>query len=92
MKEIEAVIEGVGIDVRDFDDAADGHLVDQQFEDRLILVRLPLPGDSLEVLRERFAANVTAPTRISNCSLAERCVRPRGAGRDPTNGIGAILV
>ena len=92
MEETEAVIEGVRIDVRDFYDAADGHLVDQQFEYRLILMRLPLPGSGLEVLRERLAADVTAPAWISNRSLAERCVRPGGAGRDPTNIIGAILV
>src|SRR5271157_180325 len=92
MEEIEAVIEGLWIDVRDFDDAADRHLVDQQFKYRLILMRLPLPGGSLEVLRERLAADVTAPTRISNRSLTERCVRPGGIGRDPTGIIGAILV
>ena len=92
MEEIEAIVEGVGIDVRDFYDAADGHLVDQQFEDRLILVRLPLPGDSLEVLRERLAADVAPPARISNRSLAERCVRPGSAGGHLTNIIGANLV
>ena len=92
MEEIETVIEGLWIDVRDFDDAADRHLVDQQFKYRLILMRLPLPGGSLEVLRERLAADVTAPTRISNRSLTERCVRPGGIGRDPTGVIGAILV
>ena len=92
MEEIEAIVEGVGIDARDFYDAADGHLVDQQFEYRLILVRFPLPGDSLEVLRERLAADVAAPTRISNRSLAERCVRPGGAGGYLTGIIGANLV
>ena len=79
MEEIEAVIEGLWIDVRDFDDAADGHLVDQQFEYRLILVRFPLPGSGLEVLRERLTADVAAPTRIANGRFAERRVRPGGA-------------
>ena len=71
MQKIEAIVKGAGMDVRDFYNAADRHLVDQQFEDRLILVRLPLTGDRLEVLREGLAADVTAPARISNRSLAE---------------------
>ena len=79
MEEIEAIVEGVGIDARDFYDAADGHLVDQQFEYRLILVRFPLPGSGLEVLRERLTADVAAPTRIANGRFAERRVRPGGA-------------
>src|SRR5208282_4384993 len=92
IEEIEAIVKGLGTDVRDFYDAADRHFVDQQFEYRLILVRLPLPGDRLEVLRERLAAHVAAPAWISNGSLAKRYVRPGRAGRDLTGIIGAILV
>src|SRR5271157_3952783 len=92
MEETEAVIEGVGIDVGDFYDVADGHLVDQQFEYRLILMRFSLPGSGLEVLRKRLATDVAAPARISDARLAERCVRPGGAGRDPAGIIGASRV
>jgi hypothetical protein len=80
------------IEIRDLDDAADRHLVDQQFEYRLILMRLPLSGCGFDVLRERLAADVTAPTLISNRSFAEICLRPGGAGRDPAGMIGAFLV
>ena len=57
MEEIEAIVEGVGIDARDFYDAADGHLVDQQFEYRLILV-----GSFCRAVALRFCENVLPQT------------------------------
>jgi len=50
MEEVEAVVEGLGVDAGDFDDSAHGHLVDQQFENGLVLVMFPLPGGGLGVL------------------------------------------
>jgi hypothetical protein len=49
-EEVESVVEGLGVDVRDFDDAAHGHLVDQQFENGRVLVMFPLPCCGLGVL------------------------------------------
>jgi len=94
MEETEAVLEGVGIDVRDFYDAADGHLVDQQFEYRLILMRLPLPGSGLEVLREhigiveeieRLASYLSPPAPL--CCPNTACANY--AGRVPAGAAGA---
>ena len=50
MKEVETVIEGFGVNVHDFDDAAHGHLVDQQFKNGFVLVMFPLPCRGLSVL------------------------------------------
>ena len=76
MEEVEAAVKGVVANVCDFNDAADGHLVNQQFEYGLVLVRLSLPGCGLEILRERLAADVAAPAGISNSGLTETGICP----------------
>ena len=50
MKEIEPLIEGLGVNVRNFNDAAHGHLVDKQFENGFIFMMLPLPSCGFNVL------------------------------------------
>ena len=69
------MIEGLGCDVGDFDNASYWHLVDQQFENGFVLMMIPLPSGSLSVPGERFTAGAATPAGITNRGLAERGVR-----------------
>ena len=50
MKEIESLIESFGVNVRNFNDAAHGHVVDKQFENGFVLMMFPLPSCGLRIL------------------------------------------
>ena len=90
MEKVAAAIEGVGVDARDFDDAADGHLVDQQFENGLVLAMFPLPSGGPGVVGERLPADT--PTRVANRDLTKRGVRPGGTDGHPIAMVGTGLV
>ena len=92
MEEVESVVEGLGVDVRDFDDAAHGHLVDQQFENGLVLVMFPLPSGGLDVLGKRLAADATAPAGIANRRLAKGRIRPGGTDRHLISMVGTVSI
>ena len=78
MDEGEAMIEGVGVNIGDFDDATDRHLVDQQFENSLVFVMFSLPSCSLDIFGECLSAYIAAPTWIANCRFAKRGIRTGG--------------
>ena len=78
MDEVEAMIEGVGINIGDLNDAADRHLVDQQFENSLVLVVFALSSCGLNIFGERLTAEIAAPTWIPNCGFAKRGIGTGG--------------
>ncbi len=72
MKKGQAMIEGLGGDISDFDNASHWHLVDQQFENGFVLMMIPLPSSGLSVPGERLTTDAATPAGITNRGLAER--------------------
>jgi hypothetical protein len=66
MEEGQAMIEGLGCDVGDFDNASYWHLVDQQFENGFVLMMIPLPSGGLSVPGECFTTDVATPAGVTN--------------------------
>ena len=66
------MIEGLGSDVGDFDNASHWHLVDQQFENDFVLMMIPLPSGGLSVPGERLTTDTATPAGITNRGLSER--------------------
>ncbi len=71
MEEGQAMIEGLGRDVGDLDNASYLYLVDQQLENGFVLMVITLPSGRLRVLGECLTADVTTPSGITNRGFTE---------------------
>ena len=92
MEKIEAVVEGIGVDISDFNDAADRHLVHQQLENVFVFVMFPLPSGGLDVLGQRLSADIAAPSGVTYRGFAERGICTDGTDRNLISIVGTGFV